>query len=136
MDDLYAAIATAGSGLQSQGRRMRIVTENIANANTTAASPNEDPYRRKLITFRNVLDKQSGSELVKVRRISEDSNAFKLKYEPGHPAANQDGYVKYPNVNSLIEFADMREAQLSYQANLNIISSTRQMVQRTIDLLR
>jgi flagellar basal-body rod protein FlgC len=136
MDDLFSTMKVAGTGLQAQGRRMRVVSENIANAASTGNSPGADPYRRKLVSFRNFLDRKTGAELVKVAKIHKDLSDFKLQYEPNHPAANADGYVKYPNVSSIIEFSDMREAQLSYQANLNIISSTRQMVQRTIELLK
>ena len=134
--DLAASMQIASSGMRAQGTRLRIVSENIANANTVGAKPGEDPYRRKTMTFKNVLDNESGNHLVRVDRIYPDKSDFKIEYDPTHPAANKDGYVKKPNVNSLIEMGDLREAQRSYEANLNVIEISKSMLSRTVDLLR
>jgi flagellar basal-body rod protein FlgC len=112
------------------------VAENLANADSVAEVPGGDPYRRKVITFRNALDKQLGLETVQVSKVGVDQSDFRVKYEPGNPAADGKGYVKLPNVNSLIEMTDMREAQRSYEANLRAIEVARNMLQRTIDLIR
>lgn len=134
--DFLNSIMTAAKGLRAQSGRMRIIAENIANADSTAATPGGDPYRRKIPTFRAVLDRTTGAENVEMGPVLRDQSEFSVRYEPNHPAADEAGYVKRPNVNTLIESVDMREAQRSYQANLNIISSTRQMLARTLDILR
>jgi len=134
--DLAASMDIASSGMRAQGTRLRVVAENIANANTVGSKPDEDPYRRKTMTFKNVLDNDSGNYFVRVDRIYPDRSDFKIEYDPSHPAANKDGYVKKPNVNALIEMADMREAQRSYEANLNVIEMSKSMIARTVELLR
>jgi len=134
--DLLKSLFIAASGMQSQGERMRVVAENLANANSVALGPDGAPYRRKTVTFVNELDRALGVELVKVARVGRDLSPFTLKYEPGHPAANAAGYVAYPNVNSLVEMMDLREAQRSYQANLRVLETTRALAARTLDLLR
>ncbi|HEX9647028.1 MAG TPA: flagellar basal body rod protein FlgC [Alphaproteobacteria bacterium] len=134
--DLLKSLFIAASGMQSQGERMRVVAENLANASSVALGPDGTPYRRKTVTFANELDRTLGVELVKVARIGRDSSPFTLKYEPGHPAANAAGYVAYPNVNALVEMMDLREAQRSYQANLRVLETTRALASRTLDLLR
>ena len=136
MDNLKASSQIALSGLRAQSFRMRLITENIANASSTGETPGADPYVRKLTTFKEVFDRGLKAELVKTGAIKRDSSPFALRYEPGHPAADASGYVKYPNVKSLIEFQDMREAQLSYSANLNVITTTKQLTTSTLDLLR
>jgi flagellar basal-body rod protein FlgC len=133
--DLTKALTISASGLTAQGTRMRVIAENLANANSTS-STSGDPYRRKVISFKSELDKQSGVNVVAVDRIGLDESAFGKRYDPGHPSANADGYIKTSNVRSLIESMDMREAQRSYEANLNMISVTKDMLQRTIELLR
>lgn len=115
---------------------MNVVSENLANAESTGATPGADPYRRKTITFENELDRVSGVTLVKVGNIGADRSAFRIEHDPGHPAADAAGFVKRPNVNMLVEMADMREANRSYQANLQVIRQARDMVSMTIDLLR
>jgi flagellar basal-body rod protein FlgC len=115
---------------------MRVIAENIANADSTAQKPGADPYRRRVPTFRSEMDRALDANVVNLGRVQTDKSDFRMKYEPGHPAADANGYVKYPNVNPLIETTDMREAQRSYEANLNVISATRRMLQRTIDILR
>ena len=134
--DLLKSIAIAASGLHSQAGRMRIISENLANADSAPARAGAEPYRRKIATFQGRLDRELDAQIVDLGRVQRDSSAFRTKYEPGNPAADASGQVKLPNVNSLIESMDMREAQRSYEANLNVISSTRRMFQRTIDILR
>jgi len=136
MLDFMKTMAIASSGLRAQNGRMRVIAENMANSSSTATRPGGDPYRRKIVTFRSDLDRALGANTVSLGKIQTDGTDFRTKYEPGHPAADANGYVKYPNVNELIEMNDMREAERSYQANLNIVSSTRRMVQRTLDLLK
>jgi flagellar basal-body rod protein FlgC len=134
--DFLKSMQIAASGLRAQTGRMQVIAENVANADSTAQRPGGDPYRRKIPTFRSEVDRALEANTVTMGKIRPDPTDFRTKYEPGHPAADQNGYVKYPNVNSLIELNDMREAQRSYEANLNVIGATRRMIQRTIDLLR
>jgi flagellar basal-body rod protein FlgC len=126
----------ATSGLRAQAGRMRVISENIANADSTAQSAGGDPYRRKVPTFVNQLDRVLDAKTVSLGAIKRDQSDFRTKYEPSNPAADANGYVKYPNVNPLVEMTDMRDAQRSYEANLNIISATRRMIQRTLDILK
>jgi flagellar basal-body rod protein FlgC len=134
--DFLKSIAIAASGLRAQAGRMRIISENIANADSTAPRAGADPYRRKIPTFRAEVERTLDARIMAVGRVRTDPSDFRTKYEPGHPAADANGYVKYPNVNSLIEMTDMREAQRAYEANLNVIGAARRMIQRTIDILR
>ncbi|HLZ67190.1 MAG TPA: flagellar basal body rod protein FlgC [Aliidongia sp.] len=127
---------TAASAMTAQTLRLRTISENIANANSTANSAGGDPYRRKLVTFKNVIDHETGADTVKVDRIVPDAAPFEMKFMPGHPAADGNGYVRMPNVNPLVEMGDLREAQRSYQANVDVIDATNTMISRTIDLLR
>ncbi|AVH40657.1 flagellar basal body rod protein FlgC [Agrobacterium tumefaciens] len=136
MDPLSAASKIAGSGLEVQSTRLRIVSENIANARSTGDTPGADPYRRKTITFGSELDRVSGVERVTVKKLGVDRGDFVNEYDPGNPAADSNGMVKMPNVNILIEMADMREANRSYDANLQVIRQTRDLVASTIDLLK
>lgn len=134
--DLIKSIAVAASGLRSQSGRMRIIAENIANADSAPERAGADPYRRKMVSFERHLDRSLDAQVVSIGRVQRDQSAFRTKHEPGNPAADANGDVKLPNVNQLVEMVDMREAQRSYEANLNLISSTRRMIQRTIDILR
>ena len=134
--DLLKSIAVAASGLRGQAGRMRVIAENLANADSTPDRAGVDPYRRKIVTFQGRLDRELDAQVVELGRVARDRGAFSTKLDPGHPAADATGQVRLPNVNSLIESMDMREAQRSYEANLNVISSTRRMLQRTIDILR
>jgi flagellar basal-body rod protein FlgC len=136
MMDFLKSMAIAASGLRAQSGRMRVISENIANAESTAQRPGANPYRRKIPTFRSEVDRALEANVIGMGKVRQDPSDFRVKYEPGHPAADPNGYVKYPNVNSLVEMTDMREAQRSYEANLNVIGATRRMIQRTIDLLR
>ena len=134
--DFIKTLAIAASGLKAQAGRMRIISENIANADSTPAKPGADPYRRKILSFTSEYDRALDIRTIGVGRIKPDKSDFRLKYEPGHPAADQNGNVKYPNVNALVEMTDMREAQRSYEANINVVTATRRMIQRTIDILK
>jgi flagellar basal-body rod protein FlgC len=134
--DFLKSMAIAASGLKAQSGRMRVIAENIANADSTAQRTGGNPYRRKIPTFRTEVDRALEAQTVGMGRVQLDQTDFRTKYEPGHPAADAKGYVKYPNVNALVEMTDMREAQRSYEANLNVIGATRRMIQRTIDLLK
>jgi flagellar basal-body rod protein FlgC len=134
--DLMESLMISAAGMRVQGQRLRVVAENIANADSVSEVPGGDPYRRKTISFKNALDRELGMETVQVGKIGVDPSDFRMKYDPGNPAADEKGYVKLPNVNSLIEMSDMREAQRSYEANLRAIEVARTMLQRTIDLIR
>jgi flagellar basal-body rod protein FlgC len=136
MNEMLKSMAVAASGLQAQGTRLRVISENLANAGSTADVPGGDPYRRKTVSFAAELDKAVGAEKVKVKRVGADPSPFRQIYEPSHPAADTNGNVKLSNVNMLIELADMREAQRSYEANLQMIEQARSMLMRTIELLR
>ncbi|WP_395017870.1 flagellar basal body rod protein FlgC [Dongia sp.] len=134
--DLMESLMISAAGMRVQGERLRVISENIANVDSVSEVPGGDPYRRKTITFKNALDREMGVSLVKVKKVGLDPSEFTRKYDPNNPAADQAGYVKLPNVNTLIEMNDMREAQRSYEANLKVIEVSRGMLQRTIDLLR
>jgi flagellar basal-body rod protein FlgC len=134
--DLQKSMLVAASGMRAQGTRLKIVAENLANADTVIGADGFDPYRRKVITFKNALDRTTNANMVKVNPLAFDQSDFRIDYNPTHPKADPDGYVKMPNVNSLIEVMDMREAQRSYEANVTMIEGSRSMIQRTIDLLR
>ncbi|QSY94991.1 flagellar basal body rod protein FlgC [Rhizobium bangladeshense] len=136
MDPLSAAMKIAGSGLEAQSTRLRIVSENIANARSTGDTPGADPYRRKTITFGQQMDRTSGVETVNVKKVGVDEGDFSTEFDPGNPAADAKGVVKLPNVNILVEMADMREANRSYDANLQTIKQTRDLISSTIDLLK
>jgi flagellar basal-body rod protein FlgC len=136
VSDFTRSMGIATSGLRAQAGRMRVISENIANADSTAPSAGGDPYRRKVPTFVNQLDRVLDAKTVSLGKIRPDQSDFRTKYEPSNPAADANGYVKYPNVNPLVEMTDMRDAQRSYEANLNIISATRRMIQRTLDILK
>lgn len=133
---LEKSMIVSAAAMKAQGTRLRVIAENVANANSTADRPDGDPYRRKIVTFHNVLDRELGMRVVQVRRIRGDESDFKLQFDPQHPAANKDGYVKTPNVNNLIEMTDLREAHRSYEANLNMMEVSKSMLSRTLDLLR
>ncbi len=134
--DLSSAMTIAAAGMKVQSARLRVTAENLANAEVTGETAGADPYRRRTVTFGDKRDPASGLDVVDVRRQGHDQSAFPLRYEPGHPAADEKGYVKYPNVSALVELTDMREAQRSYEANLNALQLAKSMIGRTIDLLR
>ena len=134
--DFMKSMRIAASGLRAQSARMKVIAENIANAESTSRTKGGDPYQRRIPTFREVFDTELGANVVKLGRVQLDQSDFGEKFDPGNPAANDKGIVKTPNVNTLIEMVDMRDAQRSYEANLNVISSTRRMKAKTLDILR
>ncbi|WP_421787284.1 flagellar basal body rod protein FlgC [Hyphobacterium sp.] len=136
MSDASDALSVAAAGLRAQSARMRIIAENLANAESTAQTPGGEPYRRQVPIFEAELDRATGLEMVRMTRAAPDMSDFVIEHEPGHPAADADGYVLYPNVNTLIEAMDMREAIRAYEANLNMVESSRRMMERALDLLR
>lgn len=136
VDALTASLRIASSGLQAQSMRLRIVSENLANIESAGTTPGSDPYRRQTVVFGTELDRLSGVPLVEIRTLRTDPAPFRLEYQPGHPAADASGYVKMPNVNMIIELADMKQANRSYDANLQVIKQAREMMSMTIDLLR
>ncbi|WP_206455316.1 flagellar basal body rod protein FlgC [Aurantimonas marina] len=135
-DPLLSPLKIAASGLQAQSTRMRVVSENIANAQTTGSTPGSDPYQRKTVTFQGEMDRITGADMVRVAGIGTDETPFVLEHDPGNPAANAEGYVKMPNVRMLVEMADMREANRSYEANIQVVKQAREIINMTIDLLR
>ena len=136
MDPLTASLKISASGLEAQSARLRVVSENLANARSTGDTPASDPYRRKTISFNDELDRASGISTVEIKKIGVDRSDFQTEYDPGNPAADANGVVKMPNVNILVEMADMREANRSYEANLQSIRQARDLISSTIDLLR
>lgn len=134
--DISKALDISASGMDAQSLRLRVIAENLANQDTTGSSPGADPYRRKTITFGETLDRETGDAEVTVKQIGHDMSAFTTRYDPSHPAADASGYVKTPNVNSFVEMMDMREAERSYSANLDVMQTTRSMMTRAIDLLK
>lgn len=136
MANFLSSLKIAATGLHAQTARMRVIAENLANVDSAGKTPDEDPYRRRIPTFKAMMDDAAGGTTVQIGRVAYDMSEFQSRYEPGHPAADERGYVRYPNVNSLIETMDMREAQRTYEANLNVVTVTRQMMGRTIDILR
>lgn len=133
---LSQTIATAASGMRAQTLRLRTVAENLANANSTAATPGDTPYQRKMTTFEQAVDKATGAAMVRTGRTVLDNTPFRTVYDPSHPAAGPDGYVKLPNVSEVVEAADMREAERSYEANLATVTEARSMFAKTLDILK
>src|SRR5665213_626352 len=136
INDFARSMSIATSGLRAQAGRMRVISENIANADSTAPSAGGDPYRRQVPTFSSDLDRTLDARVVSLGKVVPDASAFRVKHEPSNPAADASGNVKYPNVNSLVEMTDMRDAQRSYEANLNVISATRRMISLTLNILK
>jgi flagellar basal-body rod protein FlgC len=136
MDELKNVQGIALSGMKAQTERLRVISENLANVDSTAQTPDGTPYRRKVVSFKSELDKATGANKVKVDKVRPDQSEFQRRYDPKHPAADKDGYVLTPNVNPLIEMMDMREAQRSYEANLAVVSSSKQLLSRTVEMLK
>jgi flagellar basal-body rod protein FlgC len=134
--DLSTALQISASGMKAQGTRLRVIAENLANAQSIGEGPGDQPYRRQVVTFRDIFDRELGAARVEIGDVGLDPSTFPRRFEPSHPAADPEGYVTYPNVNTLVEMMDMREAQRSYEANMSVIESARSMLTRTIDLLR
>jgi|SRR5579875_120860 flagellar basal-body rod protein FlgC len=135
-DPIEAVIKIAGSGLETQSARLRIVAENLANVRSTGPAPGSNPYVRKTVTFESEFDQASGANLVRVKAIGIDKSPFRIEHDPGNPAADSNGMVKFPNVDLLIEMADLREANRSYEANLQVIKQANSLNSMTLDLLR
>lgn len=135
-DQLRASLVTSASGLHAQSVRMRILSENLANANSTSNVPGGDPYQRKTVSFAEELERVSGAGTVRVNPFGRDETPFPVEKNPSHPAADENGMVKLPNVNPLVEMTDMRQANRSYEANLQVIRQAREMIADLIDLLR
>lgn len=134
--DFMKSMAIAASGLKAQSGRMRVLSENIANVDSTSPQAGGDPYRRKIATFRTHFDRAVGASVVEMDRVRRDPTPFRSHYDPNNPGADSLGYVKLPNVNELIEAVDMREAQRSYEASLNVITAARGMIAKTLEILR
>ena len=135
-DPMKVAIKVAASGIEAQSRRLLVVSENLANMHSTGKTPGADPYARKTVSFAAELDEAYGARMVKIDRVERDRAPFRVEHDPGHPAADANGYVKLPNVDMLVELADMREANRSYEANLQVVKQARSMISMTLDLLR
>lgn len=134
-DSLKQAVEIAAHGSKFQAERLKIAAENMANENSTGATPGADSYRRKIIIPKNIYDKDLKTNILITKKIDTDKADFILKYDPHHPAANQDGMVKYPNVSREIERADAGEAQRSYEANLSVIEVSNTLMQKTIEAI-
>jgi flagellar basal-body rod protein FlgC len=136
MDDLFKSMRISTAGMKAQGTRLRVISENVANVDSMPQKPGDEPYRRKTIIFKNVLDRNLGIHKVEVDKVREEKGEFQKFFDPAHPAADENGYVERPNVNSMMEMMDMREAQRSYEANINTIKASKKMLQETIGILR
>jgi flagellar basal-body rod protein FlgC len=134
--ELIKSIFASAFAMKAQGRRMEVIAQNIANADSLGQRPGEDPYQRQILSFTNVMDRELGLEVLQVGNLDKDTADFPKRFDPGHPAADEDGYVFLPNVKTLTELMDMREAQRSYEANLTMIETAKSMLMRTIDVLR
>ncbi len=134
--DLNTSLQVSAAGMDAQVARIKVIAENLANQNSTGSTPGAEAYRRRTISFQSRMDKALGVETTKVRSVGTDKSDLPLRYDPSNPAANKDGYVKTPNVNSFVELMDMRDAEQSYSANLNVASTTRSMLTHTLDLLK
>ena len=134
--DLNKSLQVSAAGMDVQTDRLKIIAENLANQSTTGPGPGSEAYRRRTISFENRLDRALGTDLVRVKRVGRDMSEQPRRYDPANPAADKDGYVKMPNVNSIVELMDMRDAEQSYSANLNVAAATRTMLNRTLDLLK
>lgn len=126
----------ANSGMRAQAERLKVISQNMANADSVSATPGGDPYRRQLVTFQNYVDKETGADMVKVGKIVKDESQFEKKYAPGNPGADAQGYVSLPNVNPLVEMMDMKEAQRAYDANMNMMKTAREMNSSVLDILK
>ncbi|MED5395875.1 MAG: flagellar basal body rod protein FlgC [Rhodospirillales bacterium] len=136
MDDIIKTMRISGAGMKTQGARLQVIAQNVANANSLPQAEGGQPYRRQVMTFKNAFNEALGMNTVRVDKVRPDRSEFGKRFDPNHPAADEDGYVLTPNVNMLIEMTDMREAQRSYEANLNVIKSSKAMLNSTIDVLR
>ena len=134
--DLSVSADIAVSGMKAQAQRLKVISENMANAESFSEVPGQDPYRRQVVTFKQYVDKETGAHLVKVDKVIKDNSEFIKKYDPNHPAADAQGYVSMPNVNPLIEMMDLKEAQRTYEANLSVMKTSREMNSQVLDILK
>lgn len=134
--NLSVSADIAVSGMKAQAERLRVISENMANADSVGIRPGEDPYRRQVVTFKDYVDRETGANMVKVAQVTTDNSQFEMKFMPNHPAANAEGYVAMPNVNPLVEMMDMKEAQRSYDANLSMMKTAREMNSKILDVLK
>lgn len=135
-DSIRASIKIAESGMQAQSNRLKIIAQNIANSTVTGSTPEDEPYKRKIIFFKKEVDRETGGEMVVVDKIDNDKSPYLLKYEPHHPAANREGYVRYPNVNIMIENVDAKEAERSFSANTNSLSIAKSLAHKTLEIMK
>ena len=135
-NDLTLSADIAASGMRAQSERLKVISQNMANADSLSTEKGKDPYRRQVVSFANYIDEKTGAQKVKVDRIVKDMSPFEKKYDPNHPAADAQGYVSLPNVNPLVEMMDMKEAQRVYDANLNMLKTAREMNNSTLDILK
>ncbi len=135
-DPLQATLRIAGSGLEAQSVRLRVISENIATAQSTGDTPGADPYTRQTVSFDSVLDRSLGVPLVRIKTIGRDDAPFRVEHDPGNPAADAGGFVKMPNVDVLTELADMREANRTYEANLQVAKQSAELLGQTVSLLK
>jgi flagellar basal-body rod protein FlgC len=136
VDPLKSIISVAASGMHAQGERLRVVSENVANANSTGATAEDDPYRRKIVSFQELIDRESGASMVEVASIDRDYSQFGLRFDPSHPAADSEGFVRVSNVSPILEMSNMREAARSYEANMNMFEAGRRMRNQLLDMLK
>jgi flagellar basal-body rod protein FlgC len=134
--DITSTLNISAAGMDAQSTRLQVIAENVANADTTGATPGSAPYQRQTVTFTDQMDQSSNMPLVEASQIGTDNSPDPLKYEPANPAANAQGYVKYPNVNQMVEVMDMQEAERSYSANLAVLQTSHTMLSRTLALLQ
>ena len=134
--DLIDSVHISAAGLASQSARLKVVAQNIANAESVGTRDGKDPYRRQTITFKTALDRETGVAMVRPDKVSPDKSEFTKRYEPNNPQADKDGFVMYPNVNPVVEMIDMREARRGYEANLNVIEASKAMFSDTLNVLK
>ena len=135
-NNLAVSADIAASGMRVQAERLKVISQNMANADSVSDVPGGEPYRRQVVSFQNYVDQETGAQMVRVNKIQKDNSAFQQKYEPGNPGADANGYVLLPNVNPLIEMMDMKEAQRAYDANLNMMRTAREMSSAALDILK
>lgn len=134
--DLSISVDIAASGMKAQAERLKVISQNMANVDSVSAEPGGEPYRRQVVSFQNYVDQETGAQKVRVDKIVKDMSPFEKKYDPNHPAADAQGYVSLPNVNTLVEMMDMKEAQRVYDANLNMLKTAREMNSSVLDILK
>lgn len=134
--NLSLSVDIASSGMKAQAERLKVISQNMANVDSVSAEPGGEPYRRQVVSFQNYIDPKTGAQKVRVDKIVKDMSPFEKKYDPNHPAADANGYVSLPNVNTLVEMMDMKEAQRVYDANLNMLKTAREMNSSVLDILK